>query len=218
MPNSEIPLFTGSDLACRRGEKLVFADLSFALARGGALLLQGPNGSGKSSLLRLMSGLGRPETGHLSWGGAAIADDPAAYRSRLIFVGHLDAIKPTLTAEETLAFWAGMRGTSDRVTEALAHFSLNRFASLPCRLLSAGERKRLSLARLIASPGELWLLDEPTSGLDAAAESALLRAIASHRARGGAIAVATHAALELPGATAISLPDYAQRENAGRLA
>jgi heme exporter protein A len=165
-----------------------------------------------------MAGLSRPESGHLTWNGQPIADDPAAHRSRSLFVGHLDAIKPTLTVQETLDFWASMRDTGDRVTEALAHFALTRLVPFPCRLLSAGERKRLSLARLIANPTDLWLLDEPTSGLDAAAESALLRAIAAHRATGGAIVLATHAALELPNATAISLPDFAPWESAGRLA
>jgi heme exporter protein A len=218
MPNPAIPLFAGNFLACRRGERLVFTDLSFVLARGEALLLQGPNGSGKSSLLRLLSGLGRAESGVLTWGGAPVANDPAAHRSRSCFIGHLDAIKPTLTVQETLGFWAGMRGARERVPEALADFGLARLASFPCRFLSAGERKRLSLARLLTAPAELWLLDEPTSSLDAAGESDLLRALAAHRARGGRVVLATHATLDLPGAKAIFLPDFAPQSGRRRAA
>ena len=145
-------LFAAIDLACRRGERMVFTNLSFELPPGQALVLRGPNGSGKSSLLRLMAGLGRPERGKLSWQGLDIADDPAAHRARLHFIGHLDGIKPALNVSETLTFWAGMRDRSVSVPAALDHFRLGRLATVPCRFLSAGERKRLALARLIASP------------------------------------------------------------------
>src|SRR3546814_11255616 len=104
MPNS----FSGQDLACIRGERIVFTGLSFDVAAGGALVLRGPNGSGKSSLLRLMAGLLLPAAGSLAWGDAAI--DPADHRARLHYVGHQDALKPVLTAAEHLAFWAGLRG------------------------------------------------------------------------------------------------------------
>ncbi len=200
--------FAGTDLACRRGERLVFAGLSFLLAPGDVLLLTGPNGSGKSSLLRLMAGLGRPEAGTLSWDGAALADDPAAHRARLHFIGHQEAVKPVLTVAETLAFWAGMRGGGD-VAAALARFRLAALADWPCRMLSAGQRRRLALARLVASPAPLWLLDEPTTGLDADAVADLLEAIAAHRAAGGRVALSTHTALPLTAATALGLGDFA---------
>src|SRR5882762_3414215 len=102
--------FAGRDLACRRGERRVFAGLGFALAAGDALLLTGPNGSGKSSLLRVMAGLLPPFSGRLEWDGAAITRDPASHRERLHFVGHQDAVKPVLTALETVTFWGGVRG------------------------------------------------------------------------------------------------------------
>src|SRR5690242_21380400 len=105
-----VPGFAGQGIACRRGERLVFAKLDFALRPGGALLLTGPNGSGKSSLLRLMAGLGRPEAGSLSWDGMPVGEDPAAHRARLHFIGHQDAVKPALAVGETLRFWAGMHG------------------------------------------------------------------------------------------------------------
>src|SRR5690242_4625158 len=118
-------MFVGTDLACWRGERLVFRGLAFALGPGDALLLTGPNGSGKSSLLRLMSGLLPPLAGTLTWDGKAVAEDPAAHNSRLHFIGHLDAVKPVLTVAETIAFWSGLRGGGDRPIEALARFGLD---------------------------------------------------------------------------------------------
>src|SRR5579872_3373569 len=201
--------FTGEGLACRRGERRVFKGVAFALAPGDALLLGGPNGSGKTSLLRLMAGLARPEQGVIAWDGATIADDPAAHRARLHYIGHQETVKLALTAEENLVFWAGMRGANGSAPDALRRFRLDARAAWPARYLSAGERKRLGLARLAASPAALWLLDEPTSSLDAEATEILLTAIAGHRRAGGCVALATHAALPVPGAQALSLADHA---------
>ena len=201
--------FTGEGLACRRGERRVFKGVAFALAPGDALLLGGPNGSGKTSLLRLMAGLAQPEDGVIAWNGDAIADDPAAHRARLHYIGHQDAVKPALTAEENLAFWAGMRGAKDGTIDALRRFRLDARGTWPARYLSAGERKRLGLARLMASPATLWLLDEPTTSLDAEATEILLTAIADHRRTGGCVALATHLPLPLPGAQTLSLADHA---------
>src|SRR5437016_1521284 len=111
-PSLDLPArgFAGRGLACRRGERLIFAGLGFTVPPGGALALTGPNGSGKSSLLRVMAGLTPVAAGVLGWDGAALRQDPAAHRARLHFIGHHDAVKPALTVAETLAFWAGMRG------------------------------------------------------------------------------------------------------------
>lgn len=201
--------FTGEGLACRRGERRVFKDVAFALAPGDALLLGGPNGSGKTSLLRLMAGLARPEQGVIAWDGNAIADDPVAHRARLHYIGHQEAVKLALTAEENLAFWAGMRGTNGCVVDALHRFRLDARAAWPARYLSAGERKRLGLTRLAVSPATLWLLDEPTTSLDAEASEILLTAIADHRRAGGCVVLATHAPLPLPGAQMLSLAAHA---------
>ena len=202
--------FAGIGLACRRGERLVFAGLDFTVPPGGALVLTGPNGSGKSSLLRLMAGLAPPEAGELGWDGAPLRQDAAAHRARLHFIGHQDAVKPVLTVAETLAFWAGMRGGGD-VAAALQRFRLAPLAAWPCRLLSAGQRRRLALARLVASPALLWLLDEPATGLDAEALADLLAAIAAHRASGGRVVLSTHTPLPLEGAATMSMADYAPR-------
>jgi heme exporter protein A len=204
-------LFAATNLACLRGGRRVFTQLEFALGPGEALILRGPNGSGKSSLLRLMAGLSRPAAGAITWAGGNIAEDAAAHRARFHFIGHLDGIKPALNVSETLIFWAAMRDKTARVDDALRHFRLTRVAPLPCRFLSAGERKRLALARLIATRAALWLLDEPTTGLDAAAEIDLLQAIAAHREQGGRVAIATHGPLPLDNAATLALDDYMPR-------
>jgi heme exporter protein A len=208
--------FEGRGLACRRGERLVFERLDFELAPGGALVLTGPNGSGKSSLLRVMAGLTPPLAGALSWDGTAVAEDPAAHRARVHLVGHQDALKPVLTVAETLAFSAALRGTSaDRVPLALQRFHLAELTELPCRVLSAGQRRRLALARLLASPAPLWLLDEPTTGLDDASMLDLMAAIAEHRGGGGLVAIATHLSLPLPAASTLPLQEFAPGRSAG---
>jgi heme exporter protein A len=196
-------------LACRRGERFVFAGVSLTLPPGGALVLTGANGSGKSSLLRLLASLLVPAAGQVLWGGAPILDDLAAYRARLHYLGHLDAIKPALGVRETLAFWAGLRGSAPQIDAALAAFGLDGIADWPCRWLSAGQRRRLALARLVATPASLWLLDEPTAALDADGEARLAAAIAAHRDRGGRAVVATHQPNALPGAVELRLGDFA---------
>jgi heme exporter protein A len=201
-------MFAGSGLACWRGERLVFRGLSFALGPGGALLLGGPNGSGKSSLLRMMAGLLPPLTGTLLWDGVPVAEDRTAHNARLHFIGHQDAVKPVLTTRETIDFWGGLHGGNTGM-HALERFGLAALADTPCRYLSAGQKKRLSLARLLASPAPLWLLDEPTTGLDAASVEALEAAMREHRAAGGIVVAATHIALDLAGAASLSLADYA---------
>lgn len=200
--------FEGRALACVRGDRPVFAGLDFALPPGGALVLSGPNGSGKSSLLRVMAGLLPPAAGVLAWAGAPVTQDPEGHRGRLHYVGHLDALKPALSVEENLSFWAGLRTAAPRVEAALARLGLDHLADLPARLLSAGQRRRLALSRLLAAPAELWLLDEPSVGLDARSIASLTDIIAEHRAAGGRVAVATHLALSLPEARPLSLDDF----------
>ena len=210
-------VFAGRDLRCRRGEREVFAGLGFTVARGDALLLRGPNGSGKSSLLRCMAGLLRPVAGVIVWDDREIAEDLDAHRRRLHFLGHQDAVKPVLSLEENLAFWADLRcadaasrrAATQRRTEALAHFAIDHLATLPARLLSAGQRRRLALARLIASPGPLWLLDEPTAALDEASVARFETAVAAHRAQGGSVVLAIHGSIDLPGARTLALADFA---------
>ena len=183
------------DISAIRGERLVLRGLSFIVPPGGALLLLGANGSGKSTLLRVLAGLKRPDAGSVLWMGETEA--PVAY------LGHQDAVKPGLTALENLRFAAQTgRGTA---RDALAALDLLALADLPARLLSAGQKRRLALARLVLSPVPVWLLDEPTLGLDAAAVERLGRLLAAHRAGGGVVVTATHLPLPLPDAAELRL-------------
>jgi heme exporter protein A len=213
-PDLPAPELIAEDLACRRGMRLVFAGVSFRLPPGGALVLTGANGSGKSSLLRLAAGLLAPAAGRLLWGALPVAGDLAGHRARLHYVGHQDAVKPTMTARETLAFWAALhrgrqRSSAPAVDDALALFALDAIADWPCRWLSAGQRRRLALARLLVAPAPLWLLDEPLSALDGDGQARIEQAILTHRATGGRVLLATHAPLALDDAASLALDAFA---------
>jgi heme exporter protein A len=197
-------------LTCRRGERLVFAGVAFAVAPGGALLLRGSNGSGKSTLLRCLAGLLAPVAGAVLWDGRPAADDAEAFRARLHYLGHLDGLKPALTLRENLRFWQSLRGSADPALaeQGLVHFALAALADLPAALLSAGQRRRLALARLLASPASLWLLDEPNAALDEESHGRLAAALDRHRAGGGIVAVAVHGGFTLPGATVLALDEF----------
>ncbi len=205
--------FSGTDIRCVRGERVVFAGLDFAVAAGGALLLSGPNGSGKSSLLRVMAGLLPAASGVLRRDDVDIEDDPAGHRTSLHYVGHLDAVKPVLSVTENLTFWAGMRSPSrdaaSRVEAALDTFGLAALGDMPARLLSAGQHRRLSLARLLASAAPLWLLDEPTVALDTASVETMVGCIADHRAEGGMVVLSTHIDLGIDAAATLLLDRFA---------
>lgn len=208
-------LFFGHELACLRGPRLVFAGLGFRVEPGGALLLTGRNGSGKSTLLRLMAGLLPPFAGALGWEDLDILENPAAHHVRCVYIGHQDAIKPTLTPAEDLAFWAGLahpREAGARARMALEAYGALPLADLPGRYLSAGQRRRVALARALAAPGPLWLLDEPTTALDAEGQAQLTEAIRRHRDGGGLLVAATHGGLDLPGAEALDLGAFAVRD------
>lgn len=166
----------------RRGGRLLLDGFDLALTAGEALLLTGPNGSGKSSLIRLAAGLLAPQSGHAERASVALADDAAA----------LDGELPLRSA---LQFWARIGPSPGGLDEALAALGLDALASVPVRLLSAGQVKRAALARVLASNARLWLLDEPLNGLDRDSVARLDRAIAAHRARGGAVLAASHAPL-----------------------
>jgi heme exporter protein A len=196
-------VLTAEDVAVFRGERLVFRDFSFAVPAGGALVLSGPNGSGKSTLLRLLAGLVRPAAGRILWDGTDALTDLAAHGRRVAYLGHQDAVKPGLTVTENLRFAAAVSGRS--ITNALASLGLEPLADLPARMLSAGQKRRLALSRLLLSTAPLWLLDEPTLGLDTAAIQRFGDLIAAHRTGGGLVVAATHVPLPLPDAAGLRL-------------
>jgi heme exporter protein A len=206
--------FSGTGLGCIRGGRVVFAGLDFAVGAGEALVLLGPNGSGKSSLLRVMAGLLKPAVGLIAWNGAAVADDPEAHNARTHYLGHHDAVKPVLTVAENLRFWARLHQpcaeTAGRAVDAaLARFALGHLATMPGKMLSAGQKRRTNLARLLAAPSPLWLLDEPVTALDKASIKTLEAVLAEHRAGGGMVVLSTHADIDLPGARELHLDDFA---------
>jgi len=208
------PLFRAEKLACRRGERLIFQDLDFTLPAGGAVLLLGPNGSGKSSLLRLLAGLLQSVAGNLYWDDRVVTADRDAHAARLHYLGHQDAVKAALTVSENLLFWARLHDPRiglAHVDTALAALGLAPLASLPGRLLSAGQRRRLALARLLAAPVPLWLLDEPSVGLDHESVARLEHIIAQHRDAGGVVVLSTHAELALPDAQMLRIDHFAPK-------
>jgi heme exporter protein A len=201
--------FEANDLACIRGERPVFARVAFQLESGGALVLVGANGSGKSSLLRIVAGLLKPVAGTLTWDDTPIDADWEAHRRRLHYVGHLEAVKANLTASENLDGWARFRGASSSAPGALAALGIENLADVPARFLSAGQKRRLALARLVATDAPLWLLDEPTVTLDAESTKRVAELIAGHRAGGGMVIVATHAEIGLTDATFLEMGTHA---------
>jgi heme exporter protein A len=194
---------SASELACRRGGRDVFAGVNFTLAGGEALIVSGRNGAGKSSLLRLVAGLVRLADGRIVLDGG---DPELTVGEQAHYVGHQDALKPSLSVAENLRFWADFFGTRLAAPgEPLAAVGLDALADLPAAYLSAGQRRRLSLARLIAVKRPIWLLDEPTSTLDATAQQRLTELMRAHLAGGGLILAATHAALGLEAAQELRL-------------
>jgi len=201
---------SGRGVRCVRGGREVFSGLDFEASSGEAVAVTGPNGAGKTSLLRLIAGLLTMADGSIDlWGGEAELTLP----EQAHYLGHRDALKPALSVMENLCFWRDFLGgaafdaaeslateslaTESLATESLAAVGLDHAARLPAAYLSAGQRRRLSIARLLAVRRPIWLLDEPTSALDAAGQSLFAALMGDHLSRGGLIVAATHAPLGL---------------------
>ncbi|WP_419728080.1 heme ABC exporter ATP-binding protein CcmA [Lichenicola sp.] len=183
-------------LVVLRSDRLVLDGINLQLAPGEALLLTGPNGAGKSTLLRAIAGLCPLAAGRIEWDGADISDDLSRHAARLAYLGHQDALKPGLTVRENLRLTARLGGGDPLA--ALGAYGLSDLADLPVRLLSAGQRRRAALARVLLEAVPLWLLDEPSLGLDDAALDRLGTVLASHRAHGGMVIATTHVGLPMP--------------------
>jgi heme exporter protein A len=193
----------GKALACERGGRLVFENLDVRATGGRMLVLRGPNGAGKTSLLRLLAGLAEPAAGDLNLTGAPGDGD---ITGQVHFIAHQDAIKLHLTVEENLTFWAGFLGGGD-IETALDAMNLRALRQFQAQRLSAGQKRRLGLARLALAPRPVWLLDEPTVGLDTASQALLAKLMNAHLGTGGIIVASTH--IDLPVASTDVL-DFAQ--------
>jgi heme exporter protein A len=190
------------DLACARGERLLFKGMNFGLGSGQLLLVQGGNGQGKTSLLRLLTGLARPEEGEVRWRGESIRRVAEAYHAEMCYLGHANGVKDDLNPVENLRFADGLQGRvfdQPRAVATLERLGLNRCLDLPCRVLSFGQRRRVALAALLLAGVTLWILDEPLTGLDVHAVALIEELIRDHLNAGGMVVATTHQALNLDG-------------------
>lgn len=199
-------------LSARRGEDLIFQDISFEIAAGEALVVKGPNGSGKSTLLRVLAGLLPAESGTAKLVAAAQPVERPGEAAH--YLGHRNAMKQELTVEENLSFWKAFfgdfpGGTGVSIDEAVESVGLGGIAHLPFGYLSAGQQRRMAMAKLLVSWRPVWILDEPTAALDAAAEDMFAGLVTAHLARGGIALAATHQPLGLDGVKEFKMKGFA---------
>lgn len=189
-------LFSAHQLSCIRSDRVLFEQLDFAVDAGEIWQIAGRNGAGKSSLLRILAGLTEPSEGQLRYQGQLLSHCHDDFAANLCYIGHLSGVQPQLTALENLAFWRAcyqLRPADD--WELLAQLGLAGLEDIPCQNLSAGQQRRVSLARLWLTPAQLWILDEPFTALDVSAIAQLQQRFAQHCQQGGSIILTTHQAL-----------------------
>lgn len=207
-PPSHPALLAAHDLRIDRGGQCLVSGLTFTLARGAMLVLRGPNGSGKTSLLRSLAGIGPLHSGDLLVSAIARDVDPARYAALVAYWGHKDGLKDTQRAIDALRQWQGLSSGSlslDAPAALLERVGLGDRATFPIRTFSAGQRRRVGLARLLARQASLWLLDEPFTALDGAGKAMLMEAMDAHRRAGGAIVAALHDAFDADGIETLTL-------------
>jgi heme exporter protein A len=196
------PLLQADSLCLLRGDRCLFKDLEFALRQGEMLVVEGPNGSGKTSLLRGIAGLLEFEEGAVSWAGRPVRESFHEFRANLAWFSHRVGFKGDLTLLENLTFEAGLRAMdTQRLDAVLAQLGLAKLVSLPFRALSAGQQRRVALARMLLSAGKLWMMDEPFTNLDRDGQTLVVQLIERHLADGGLSIVASHQHLDIDGST-----------------
>lgn len=189
-----VPLFEARGLRCERDDRVLFEGLSFALFPGDVVQVLGPNGAGKTTLLRAVAGLSTRVAGSMFWGGLPLPDVRWEFLGGTLYLGHEAAVKPGLTPLENLRWHAGLWGrTRDiGIAGALRAVGLGTHLDTPAQQLSAGQRRRVALARLLLSPARLWILDEPFTAIDLDGVARVEALVADHAARGGAVLLTTH--------------------------
>jgi heme exporter protein A len=207
-PLSAVAALEAREITCVRGERELFSGLSLKVLPGQCLHIRGENGVGKTSLLRLLTGLGSPESGEVLWSGHSIKKDASEYQSKLLFLGHRDALKEDLSALENLRMYAAIDGIALSEHDALAslwRFGLKGREDLPVNFLSAGQKKRVLMARMLTRRAQLWILDEPFNALDAHAVQELQDLMVEHLEGGGLLVLTSHQPLAIPGLRALDL-------------
>jgi heme exporter protein A len=193
-------------LTCVRGTRPLFSDVDFAIGPGSWAQVRGANGAGKTSLLRLLAGLSQPDAGEVRWNGERIGSEE--FRRELMYLGHRAAVKEDLTALENVMFAAEMDGvdiSEDQAMDALQRFGLAGREDLPVRFLSAGQKRRVLLARTVTRPAQLWILDEPFTALDVKAVDFVSKLVADHVKGGGMAVLTSHQAIPLPAGQVVDL-------------
>jgi heme exporter protein A len=201
-------MLSATDVSCTRGGRPLFAGVELRLERGEWAHVRGANGAGKTSLLRILAGLAPADSGEVRWKGEPIGRDRAAWHAGLLYLGHQPAIKDDLTPLENLRAANEVEGlplADEDAMRALRRFGLKGREDLPVRFLSAGQRRRVLLARTLTRPADAWILDEPLTALDAAAIEDFAALVADHLARGGLAVVTSHQALPLAGGREVAL-------------
>ncbi|KAA3620771.1 MAG: cytochrome c biogenesis heme-transporting ATPase CcmA [Proteobacteria bacterium] len=187
-------LLESVELCCVRGDNMLFEDLNFAIDAGDICQVHGANGAGKTSLLRLLCGLSIPESGEVRWNGAAIDDQPDAFRSALAYIGHHNGIKGELNPKENLESTRALMPCRDDIepVAALERVGLYGYEDIPCRYLSAGQKRRVAIARLLLSSAPLWILDEPVTALDVDGVRDFQLLLEAHANAGGMVVITSH--------------------------
>jgi heme exporter protein A len=195
-------------LCCVRGERELFSGLNLRISTGNCLHVRGENGVGKTSLLRLLTGLSKPESGEVLWGNQSITLDPIAYHHELLFLGHRDALKEDLTALENIQMYAVLDDVAlpqEKALAALWRFGLRGRENLPVNCLSAGQKRRVLMARMLTRQAKLWILDEPFNALDTQAVQELQNLIAEHLSFGGLVVLTSHQEVSIPNMQVLEL-------------
>ncbi len=206
------PLIQLEALSCERDERVLFSGLDLAVSAGDVIQIEGPNGSGKTTLLRVLTTTSADFSGEIRWLGQPLSRVRLDYLNNLLYIGHLPGIKKGLTPLENLRWFCGLNQGHQRLSmeEALAAVGLAGYEDVPCFQLSAGQNRRVALARLYLTPARVWILDEPFTAIDKQGVANLEQLMAEHAAGGGCVVLTTHQELDLAGVRKVNLLGYRQ--------